>query len=458
MDPGQSTQDSSNNPIGRPSQQRPGPPPRRRFWLLQWILILIAAMLVVPSIVGGIPQEISNWYYASAIESRLDGNLEQAVLTLDKAVRKDPQNASLIVTDIEWRIEWARHRFDLQESDEKVIAQYIQESIIDRCTALINDSEKADEVGNRVDKLSLYLLRANAKTLAGDPQGAVQDILKARKEFPERNDSTMANALCYFNALAETNLEKSLVTMNSLIGDLQSDFQLSYRCAILLLRNREYEAAVKELDRAIAKHEEMPEGSDQFKERVSDLLGEGLVPTEQIQQIESLRRLRDNDHIRAAWLYTFRGKALRELGRDQEADDDWTKVEELGESPILIAEKLNRSEVYRDYLHLASMWLDTRGYVYFAAGEFEEAKDDLDRAIRYLEAYLSGLKADLAEIERMVVDLRDLNFLLREKEEMLAVLLYHRFEVLESLGESDLAQQDQDRIKKLGYRPGPHLF
>ena len=39
-----------------------------------------------------------------------------------------------------------------------------------------------------------------------------------------------------------------------------------------------------------------------------------------------------------------------------------------------------------------------------------------------------------------------------------AVLLNHRVDVLEQMGQNGKAEVDRSRIRELGFEPGPHLF
>ena len=97
--------------------------------------------------------------------------------------------------------------------------------------------------------------------------------------------------------------------------------------------------------------------------------------------------------------------------------------------------------------------LDTRGYIQLLRGDYQAARQDLDRAIQSMEMILAtagGVKnyPDPRQHEQ------DLQLL----KHSVAVMYYHRALMFEQLGESELAARDLRRVHELGHEPGDQLF
>jgi tetratricopeptide (TPR) repeat protein len=100
-------------------------------------------------------------------------------------------------------------------------------------------------------------------------------------------------------------------------------------------------------------------------------------------------------------------------------------------------------------------YLDTRGYVYFRLGRYQEALDDLDRAVR-LAADYGQQWLETAGRQRLG-DL-ELQWRKRQLRENEAVIVYHRGEVHDKLGNTEQAQADMARGKELGYNPAEGVY
>lgn len=99
--------------------------------------------------------------------------------------------------------------------------------------------------------------------------------------------------------------------------------------------------------------------------------------------------------------------------------------------------------------------IDTRGYIYYRLGRYDEARQDLDRAIAQasgalLKAEKEGRKdyADQKLYDQEVIPIR----------QVVAVMAYHRALVLEKLGLEAEAAIDRARVRDLGFTPDEHLF
>ena len=172
-----------------------------------------------------------------------------------------------------------------------------------------------------------------------------------------------------------------------------------------------------------------------------------------------------------------RSVALQYLGKHAEAIQDWQQLESMwkdqGQEGFAMAlnglayaralgnmeldqalQEVNQALQFggRNPESRAAM-LDTRGYIQLLRGEYQAARQDLDRAIQSMEMVLakeSGVKN--------YPDPREYEQYLKQLKHGVAVMYYHRALMFEQLGERELAARDLQRVHQLGHEPGDHLF
>jgi tetratricopeptide (TPR) repeat protein len=172
-------------------------------------------------------------------------------------------------------------------------------------------------------------------------------------------------------------------------------------------------------------------------------------------------------------LLMYRSHVLQHLGRHKEAVEDWKKIDQSSEmsgiperstalNGLAYAQALGQLEL-DDALNNASKATqlapgsgairDTRGYLLYLKGAYAAALEEMNLAVRGMEAETAAAKrnrqpvagpqfADLADLDRGV-----------------AVVRYHRALVLLALGRQDEAEEDLDRVRELvGSEPDETLF
>ena len=114
-----------------------------------------------------------------------------------------------------------------------------------------------------------------------------------------------------------------------------------------------------------------------------------------------------------------------------------------------------------EYISTRAAFLDTRGYIHLQLGDHIQALRDLetaaDQTLIILELARQNWKR--MEAQHEIVEPREMKMqLIDQPEHSAAVILYHRALANQQNEISEAAEQDMQRVKKLGYTPDKHLF
>ena len=102
-------------------------------------------------------------------------------------------------------------------------------------------------------------------------------------------------------------------------------------------------------------------------------------------------------------------------------------------------------------------FLDTRGFIYYLRRDFKPARADLDRAVERIEQQHAAIAAMMGNTPRLM-DLRVGQRELKNLEQSVAVIRYHRALLYKALRMHTEAEADLERVRALGYEPGEGLF
>lgn len=108
-----------------------------------------------------------------------------------------------------------------------------------------------------------------------------------------------------------------------------------------------------------------------------------------------------------------------------------------------------------------SAFLDTRGYLLFKQGDYDEALRDLDSAITHFEKEYSDLQQEQKRPNpgrQRSMTREQFAGALRQMRESLGVMYYHRGEVYEALKRAEEAALDKARGVEYGYNPAAGVF
>lgn len=244
--------------------------------------------------------------------------------------------------------------------------------------------------------------------------------------------------------ISDKNWDGALTSINTTM-EWQSEWRFEYlrryRLRILILTQlRRFSEAVADCDEIVRRSEE----------------GRGtLSPTEILQMVDK------NEFV--LFSEALNGRAYtRALGNVQlhEGLADIQKAIELILSPEYRQIFAGLREVRGNQVgargpaisknHLLSMYLDTRGYLYYLLGENERALDDLSKSLELAKRTTAHdifmLRQHAARREIVLAQLQRSNH-------NLAVSYHHRGLVHQKLGQQDLAVDDLKKGQQLGYDP-----
>jgi tetratricopeptide (TPR) repeat protein len=174
----------------------------------------------------------------------------------------------------------------------------------------------------------------------------------------------------------------------------------------------------------------------------------------------------------------LRSQILQHLGRHSDAIQDWQQLVVMAENGLAVSltEALNGrayaralggvelkealddvEEALRRAGDNAAM-LDTRGFIHCQLGSTAAALADLDKSVRLAEEGHEEYSRNLNNGRLGAVDPREYELGLKQLAETVAVIRYHRALVYAKLGKQELQDQDEQRVRELGFAPNQDLF
>ena len=170
----------------------------------------------------------------------------------------------------------------------------------------------------------------------------------------------------------------------------------------------------------------------QLRERTLHLLGRHAEAVKDAKHIDNLSKTSGNPPRASALNELAYAKAIGKIDLD-------SALQEINDA--LKSEK-----------HAA--FLDTRGFIYYQMGKYELALKDFDPAVNELEAVIKFLDANSAQLRRVSPDIRKYEVGIRERNEEIAPIYYHRALAHEKLGHAAAAAADRKRVRELIGRDG----
>jgi len=351
--------------------------------------------------------------------------------------------------------------------------------LIKRCLGLCDEYLK-----DHPNDVKGFAIRAECWQNFGKYDEALVDYKRSLSDHVSRN-STELNNLAYFRGLANKEINKATVDIQTAIEALETAVRgsgvripLQVRTVVIAgLVSRsigQHEEAIKFLDWKIEQYEEkLSMATEVLKTRVTGSLRyqDRLTKREELDLLELRANLQGQEESLAAMLVA-RALVLDDLGEDDESvDRDRRAIAKMGYEFEDVSNRLPSDFNCLGALREAGTFLDTRGFVLgrqkwttddhlqslLAApaetqllySNYSEALADLDLAV--LAARFENLALDSSLCNSTELPTEEVKRLKKRNKRNRAVLLSHRKEVHLRGGNKEAAAADQKSIDELGF-------
>ena len=397
------------------------------------VVILSAVGMVVLPVAGiEFPREVARWYVAAALENYLNGDLDCAVVDLDRAISWHGQDPSMYLQRAEFKLRLKQWQSGLEDCD--------------RARKLKPDDS---EIGVLRSQFLQHLGRHRAATAEW------RELLRDEFGGSPSARAFLLNNLAYVRAVGKLDLDEGLTDINEALSILGNRLPALDPAGVLyfgracteLLREHD-DAAVEDLNEAAKRAEAI---FHRTKRQVQSLASDPRGAAEYAEDLNALR-----PHL--AGILKMRSELLVKMNRLDEAKRDGERLDALKSDgngsyaePYDLGVAIDRVSRYASYL-------DTRGYLYYQLGKYEQARLDIEKAVTSSEWLYQATEWQVEIFKNEVTDIRQLKLRIQAARQTLAVVMYHRLLVREALEVENGAAEDRATIVKLGFEPDEHLF
>ena len=208
------------------------------------------------------------------------------------------------------------------------IREEMKDNIKDRALASLDDLNEAIkrlEDPTRAKQLSSELCKAYAIRGAvfhrlGRNRDAIADCTTALNMAPREFRSNYLNQRAYFRALANIELDQALQDVQASLNARPGEPEIIDTRGFVLFRQRQYDAALKDIDQAIFLYVGPLRETDNLQFRLQAI--DDLPPHDRRVVAESI-----------AVMLHHRGEIRKKLGQEAQGDQDIRKAKSLGYDP-----------------------------------------------------------------------------------------------------------------------------
>ena len=388
---------------------QPAPPARPGRGLTRLMIVLLIAITVGPCVYVEAPREVARWYLAAAREERQAGKKDVAEQKLGRALKWAPDDPDLLLERAYWR---------LSDGD---------------LPAALADCQRAAEI--RPDDFRTLFVRSLVHQQMGRHDEALADW-KAIDRLSRVRGVSREEWMIALLAIAEDRQagrkEQAYERLGMLIKWTPGEATLLLQRAQWRKADREFAAALDDYNAALKIEPKDPR------------------------------------------VLMLRAEVLQHLGRHKEAIADWKTLQKL----LSDSGQGNRTLALNGLAYARAVGnidvdaglkqanealqaepedpaiLDTRGFLYYRLGKYQEALADLDAAVEGMtKTYKQSAPTPSNGAGVLLADEPPSAAL------GLAVMHYHRALVLEKLGQTEKAKADRERARELiGREPDETLF
>jgi tetratricopeptide (TPR) repeat protein len=271
------------------------PQPARSRWKNVATILVVVSLVLGPVVYLGLPDEVSRWYIAAALEAYEDENVADALRYMDAASRWAPENPAIHIYGGSWKQREADYEGSLAEYNKALELDEANE------LALIQRSEVLQHLRQHDQAI------ADWKKLASS---SAMSRVQSRVVY--------LNGLAYAQALGNTELDAALENIESAIRGagqnaamLDTRGYIQYRRGDLKSARADLELAVKMVENDYSKLAE----------------GEQFLPPGDFRT-----SLKEYERSVAVIRY-HRALVYEALGKAEAAEKDLARVRELGFEP-----------------------------------------------------------------------------------------------------------------------------
>lgn len=399
------------------------------------LLVVLAtiALVCVPVVIVEWPREIARWHQAAAMEFDLQGDLAAAVTRMDRAIAWNGRDGSLLLLR-------ARYKARIQQWPSAL-------EDCDRARQLAPDSPL---VGEQRSVLLQHLGR-HAEAVA-----ELREVLQESGNVLPPVRFQQLNNFAYTAAVGNLDLDEGLAAANEALRIVTNVAAIRDPAGVICFGRAV--TAQERGDNLLALS-----SLSEARERAEAVWRSVAQQAELQSEIDPRRSLAIADEVEAlrahlAGILQLRIDICEQLGKQEDAARDKQRKEELTvDGNLAVVQPYDLPTAFRRVTDCA-MVLDTRGYLYYRLQDFDAALGDLQLAVQAAQWALQAMPWLLDAHKHNVSDIRPR---LQDQQEMrrsLAAIIYHRALVLQALGQRREAQQDQQRVRDLGYEPDDQLF
>lgn len=403
-----------------------------RAWSTLLVVVAAIAVVIVPVAKMEIPREIARWHVAAATVHALDGDYSAASAEIAQAMAWDPGNPAWLLLRATYRLETGAWQEGLADCDQ--------------LTQLLPDDPDVGELRSHF----LHHLGRHREAIA-----EWRNILRTSGAQPAAREQHLLNGLAYATAIGGLDLEE---------GRFAAEKALEIVANVPAIFDP---AGVLDLGRAVTAHElgqldEAVQFATSARDSAEAALQQISRRSPQPEETDPVAAARRGEELslraHLAGILEFRGQLNDELGRADEAAQDRRRKQELTSGGNLAEIRPYGLEVAVARVEGCASILDTRGFVLYRLGLYEEALTDLDLALAAYEEVSRTLPAFIEARKHLIIDMRQENRQEAQVRRTLAVIRYHRSLTLDALGQNEKADQDRAAIRELGFVPDEHLF
>ncbi len=264
-------------------------------WSTRLALVAVLLLVGAPIVYNQTPREVSRWYRAAATEHYLDGNLEAARQSLDKALEWSPDNGDVHLIRSAWEREAGNYSAALEACERA------EQALGPSARVYLERSQVYHHLGRWDDSL------ADWKKLSEEVDGA-------------SSNPVVLNGLAYARALANKELAEGLADIERAIERQGPNAAMLDTRGYLHYRLGDFAAARKDVDQAVELQEkELATASD-----------EASQVDRAAADARFVKRIQQERHRSLAVLRYHRLLVLEKQGETEAAEQERAKIKELG--------------------------------------------------------------------------------------------------------------------------------